>query len=74
MKRLIKASKDTKEIKSLVCPNCANKTLYDVDADIYDLNDIDYHDVFVCDECGSEFLAEPQSDGEIKFVEYDEED
>ena len=42
-------------IQSFKCPNCHNKTVFDVDRDVYSLTDVRYGDTFICDECGSEF-------------------
>lgn len=50
------------------CPKCHNNTMVDVDRDVYDVHDIDYHDVFVCGECGEERYGEVQHDGTVKFV------
>ncbi len=59
---------------SFHCPSCHNKTLYSMEKDIRLPIDVDYREIFVCDECGSEFEAYPQYDGSIKFKEYDAED
>ena len=73
MKKVIKSSKDV--IKSFECPLCGNHTLYDVDNDVYNPSfDVDYHDLFVCEECGNEVYSEPRPDGTIKFVYLDDED
>lgn len=50
------------------CPSCENKTLVSVDTEVKIPSDVDYHDKFICDECGEEFLSEPQFNGKIKFV------
>lgn len=50
------------------CPKCHNDTMVDVDRDVYNVHDIDYHDVFVCGECGEERYGEVQYDGQVKFV------
>lgn len=53
-------------IKAYICPECHNKTLYAV----YE-ND----NIYVCDECASEFIGEEQFNGAIKFstsLDYDE--
>lgn len=50
------------------CPKCHNDTMVDVDRDVYNVHDIDYHDVFVCGECGEERYGEVQHDGRVKFV------
>lgn len=57
------------------CPRCHNKgTVFDVDREVKMPYDVDYHDTCICDECASEFYAEPQYDGTMKFVDIDEED
>lgn len=50
------------------CPSCGNKTLSSIDSEVKIPADVDYHDKFICDECGEEFLSEPQFNGKIKFV------
>lgn len=55
---------------SFYCPRCHNKTLYSVENEIRSPMDVDYREIFVCDECASEFEAYPQYDGSIKFKEY----
>lgn len=57
----------TRQNRSFTCPSCHNKTLYCIDHDVYRLADIDYHDKFVCDECGGCFESEVQHNGDIKF-------
>lgn len=54
---------------SFYCPMCHNKTLYCVDHDCSRPSDVDWHDNFVCDECGAEVVSEPQYDGKIRFVQ-----
>ena len=59
-----------------VCPKCWNRTLYPVPTDTDDIRDIigiGYHDLCICEECGAELLAEPQSDNTVRFVEVGEE-
>ncbi|MBQ2856626.1 MAG: hypothetical protein IJE78_05750 [Bacteroidaceae bacterium] len=57
------------------CPRCHNKgTVFDVDREAKMPYDVDYHDTCICDECASEFYAEPQYDGTMKFVDIDEDD
>lgn len=59
-----------------VCPKCRNRTLYPVPTDVDDIRDIigiGYHDLCICEECGVELLAEPQSDNTVRFVEVGEE-
>lgn len=53
---------------SFTCPSCGNKTLYCVDHDLERVADVDYHDTFVCEECGYECLSEPKYSGGIRFV------
>jgi predicted RNA-binding Zn-ribbon protein involved in translation (DUF1610 family) len=60
--------KEVESIVSFECPSCHNKTLYDIDSETLKVSDVDYHDRFVCDECGGEYLAEPNFDGTIKFI------
>ena len=50
-----------------MCPICHNKTVYDVDKDVYRTYEVSYDDLCVCEECGSEMYARPQYDGTIKF-------
>ena len=69
MKRYIVSS-----YRAFICPACHNPTLNDVDRAIYKNLDVDYHDKFVCDECGAEYLAEPRYDGTVKFVAAEIED
>lgn len=59
---------------SFYCPVCHNKTLYSLENEIRSPMDVDYREIFVCDECASEFEAYPQYDGSIKFKEYYRED
>lgn len=54
---------------SFYCPICHNKTLYCVDHDCGRPSDVDWHDNFVCDECGAEVVSEPQYDNKIRFVQ-----
>jgi predicted RNA-binding Zn-ribbon protein involved in translation (DUF1610 family) len=58
---------------NFTCPQCGNATLYDVDTDLANQAQVGYHDRFICDECASEFLGEPQYDGRVKFIEFNEE-
>lgn len=53
------------------CPQCTNYTLVDIDSPVTRAMDIGYHDRFVCEECGAEFLAEPFYSGDIRFVDID---
>lgn len=64
MKRYVKASK----CLTFMCPNCHNKTLVDSDCDVTKLMDIGYHDIFICEECASEFWGEVQYDNSVKFI------
>lgn len=52
---------------SFTCPECGNKTAYCIDHDVHIPADVDYHDKFVCEECGAELYSEPQHNGKIKF-------
>ena len=52
---------------SFTCPECGNKTAYCTDHDVHIPADVDYHDKFVCEECGAELYSEPQHNGKIKF-------
>lgn len=61
---------DKLKIKMFDCPRCHNKTLVDIDNYVVRNADVDYHDQFVCDECGAELLSEPQVDGTIRFVNH----
>lgn len=53
--------------RSFTCPSCHNKTLYCTEHDVAKIADVDHGDQFVCDECGSCFIAEPQFNGDLKF-------
>lgn len=64
MKRYIRASK----FLTFTCPNCHNNTLMDAEREVTRVFDIGYHDIFVCEECVSEFWGEPQYDNSVKFV------
>lgn len=64
--------KKVESIVSFECPSCHNKTLYDIDSEPLKVSDVDYHDRFICDECGSEYLAEPQYNGTVKFLASEE--
>ena len=59
---------DKSKIKMFDCPRCHNKTLVDIDNYVVRNADVDYHDQFVCEECGAELLSEPQFDGTITFI------
>lgn len=63
--RIIRASKGGNLM--FTCPECGNKTACCVDHDVHIPADVDYHDKFVCEECGAELYSEPQHNGEIKF-------
>lgn len=43
--------------KSFVCPNCRNKTLYDVTREVKNFGQLQNGDIMVCDECASEFVV-----------------
>ena len=59
---------DNRHILSFRCPVCHNKTVYDVEKDVYSLSDVGYDDLFVCEECGSEMYGRQKYDGTIKFT------
>ena len=65
MKRIILSTDGNRAFE---CPLCRNNTLYCVDHDCFRPADVDYHELFVCDECGAELLSEPQYNGKIRFV------
>lgn len=65
MKKVISS---TARNRAFECPVCGNRTLYCADNDCFRVSDVDYHDLFICDECGAELLSEPQYDGTIRFV------
>lgn len=76
MKRLIKSATE-RRIQSFFCPNCHNKTVYDIDHDVYSLLDADYGpygDRFICDECGSEFTGSLDFDNKVRFKPLGEEE
>lgn len=52
---------------AFMCPCCHNNTVYSTEKDIHNIFDVDYEELFICDECGSELLAVPQYDGTIQF-------
>lgn len=52
---------------SFVCPICHNKTVYDVEQDVYRPYEVGYDDLCVCEECGAEMHARPKYDGTINF-------
>lgn len=59
--------------KVFICPICRNRSLYRVEGPA-DASGIGYHDLCVCDECGSELLSEPQFDDTVRFVDAHEEE
>lgn len=67
MKKYIRTSYLTP--RKFMCPACHSPSLADIDRDIYINLDVDYHDRFVCEECGAEYLAEPRYDGTVKFID-----
>ena len=70
MKRVIKASNVTRRIMYFDCPVCYNRTVIDIDHDVYSLLDADYGphgDRFICDECGSEFTGSLDFDNKVRF-------
>ena len=52
---------------TFICPICNQESLvsFDKNKSIYN---IDYNDLFECEECGARLYAMPQEDGEIKFI------
>ena len=54
--------------KVFTCPICGNKTLYPVNGN-EDIVGIGYHELCICDECGSELYTEPQYDYTVNFVD-----
>lgn len=56
------------DILSFTCPICQNDTLYSTEKDIYHPYEVDYEDLFICDECGAELKAYPKYDGTIDFI------
>lgn len=53
--------------KVFTCPKCTNKTLYPVNE--VGVLGIGYRDLCICEECAAELYANPQYDGEVKFIE-----
>lgn len=53
---------------SFNCPVCHNDTLFSAEKDICRVSDVDYKELFICDECGSELEAYPQHDNTIEFI------
>lgn len=72
-RKKVQSATDSK-ILSFTCPVCQNKTVYSTEQDVHHVYEVDYHEHFICDECGTEFLSEPQYDGTIKFVQCTDED
>ena len=64
----------TNENLSFKCPHCDNNELRCIEHEVNIPADVDFHEIFICDECGSEYLSEPQYDGKIKFKTYYESD
>lgn len=64
----------TTENLSFKCPHCGNNELRCIEHEVNIPADVDFHEIFICDECGSEYLSEPQYDGKIKFKTYYESD
>ena len=58
--------------KAFICPKCNNKTLYCVEHNVKGNADVDYHEKFVCDECGTMSYSEPQYDGRIEFLPFEQ--
>lgn len=61
-------------IQSFMCPKCHNKTVYDADRDVYSLRDIWRGDLFVCDECGSEFEGSLSFDNTVDLQPIEEDE
>lgn len=59
--------------KVFICTKCTNKTLYPVNGNENTVG-IGYHEVCVCDECGTELLSEPQYDNSVKFIDVPEDE
>lgn len=62
------------KIQSFMCPKCHNKTVYDADRDVYRLLDIDHGDLFICDECGSEFEGSLSFDNTVDLQPIEEDE
>lgn len=60
------------EEKAFTCPKCGNKTLYCTEHSVKSNADVDYHEEFVCDECGTVSYSEPQYDGRIEFIPFEQ--
>ena len=56
------------DILSFICPICQNDTVYSTEKDIYHPCEIDYEELFICDECGAELKAYPKYDGTVDFI------
>lgn len=59
---------DSGDILSFICPICQNDTVYSAEKDIYHPYEVDYEELFICDECGAELKAYPKYDGTINFI------
>lgn len=51
------------------CPCCFNMTLLSKDKR-ENKGKVIFHEEFLCEECGSELLAEPRFDDTVKFILY----
>lgn len=70
MKRIISSN----QIQVFRCPRCYNRAVYDADRDVHRLLDIENGDIFICEECGSEFEGSLGYSGlELVPAVYDEE-
>lgn len=56
------------DILSFICPICQNDTVYSTEKDIYHPCEVDYEELFICDECGAELKAYPKYDGTVDFI------
>lgn len=54
---------------SFICPTCNMPTLHCKTHNCKSNEDVNWHDVFSCSNCGSRFLSEPTRDGCIRFAD-----
>ena len=54
LEKLAEEHSSRSKIISFFCPKCHNKTFYDVDTEVKNKIDVDYDDLFICEECGFE--------------------
>lgn len=73
-KSITSSTATPKRIQSFMCPRCHNKTVYDADRDVYGLLDIRYGDLFICDECASEFEGRVAFDNTVELTPLREEE